>query len=70
MADYTWDDLKKFWIGAENWFESELSHWAVLVARATHAERVIANEAAEAAPVDPPADPPADPTPDPIKKGK
>ena len=51
MGDYTWEYLKKFWMNAEQWLESEESHWAVLVARALHADRVIANENAES--VDP-----------------
>jgi hypothetical protein len=60
MADYIWDDLKKYWIGNELWLESDDSHWAVLTARAMHDERENASEV----PVDPPADPA------PTKKGK
>lgn len=57
MDNWTWEDLRKYWIGSELWLENELAHWAVLTARAMHAERIIANEAEEAAPVDPPVDP-------------
>ena len=65
MADYTWDYLLTYSVGAENWLESEPAHVAVLTARAMHAERIVANEAADTAPVDPA---PVDPTP--TKKGK
>jgi len=59
MGNWTWEDLRKYWIGSELWLENEPAHWAVLTARAMHAERVIANEAAvDPAPIDPaPVDP-------------
>ena len=69
MDNWTWEDLRKYWIGSELWLENEPAHWAVLTARAMHAKRIIANE--EAAPVDSFVDPaPVDPTPAVTKEGK
>jgi len=45
---WTWDELKQYWIGAEQWLENEASHVAVLWARAMHAERAAENEASAA----------------------
>ena len=49
MAKWTWAELKKHWKQGEQWVEGQESHLAVLWARAMHAERLAANEAAEAA---------------------
>jgi hypothetical protein len=57
MNNWTWEDLKKYWVGAEQWVEGEASHLAVLWARAMNDERMTANAAAPVVDSPPVVDP-------------